>query len=410
MIISSMHYAYSLNSTSLKQQNEISSNNSINNISKNCINYDNNSTTITVSCKTYAVNLTDIYDQIHSPKVLEKQPNGIWLLNANLTIKKGSVVEIGPKDTKWLKILTDGKTLAYGIHVYGGLRIDSVKLTSWNPNTNYYAFSSGSRESPDTKIVHIGAPRPYIIVERGATGTTNITNSEIAYLGYEAGWGAGKWGLNYRAGNGSIIKNSQIHDFYFAFYSNGVSRMIIEDNILYDNNQYGIDAHTTSNNMLIRNNIVFNTNGPAIICSLDCYNILMESNKVFNNTGPGIMFSRNMYNSTARNNSIWDQDRAIVVSESHHNDIYNNNIRNVNRAIVLINNSSENKIYHNTMANGTTALQIRTGAHDNAFYSNIIFNTAVNNNNKNKNSTIIIDKQTADPKANKIYNNTISNS
>lgn len=38
----------------------------------------------------------------------------------------------------------------------------------------------------------------------------------------------------------------------------------------------------------------------------------------FKQTAPGIMFSRNnMHNSIARNNYIQDQDRAIVVSDSH---------------------------------------------------------------------------------------------
>ena len=405
MISYPFYDAYALDTTSLKKRNYQT--NIIDNGSnvKKCVMYDDKSTTITVSCKPYPVSLTDIYDQIHNPKVLEKQPNGVWLLNTNLTIQKGSVVVIDPKDTKWLKILTDGKTLAYGVHVYGGLRMDSVKVTSWNLNTNYYAFSNGSRESPDTKIVHIGAPRPYIIIERGATGTTNITNSEVAYLGSELGWGSGKWGLNYRAGNGSIIKNNQIHHFYFGFYSNGVSRITIENNVWHDNNQYGIDPHTGSNNLVIRNNTVFNTNGPAIICSLDCYNILIENNKVYNNTGPGIMFSRNMYNSIARNNYIQNQDRAIVLSESHDNEVHSNNIKNVNRAINLIGNSSANRIYNNMVANSTSALSIRTGAHDNTFYSNMIVNNAVNDSIKKP--TILIDNKTADPKANKIFNNTI---
>ena len=55
-------------------------------------------------------------------------------------------------------------TLAYGIHVYGSMKIDSVKVTSWNPQTNDYVESYGSRETSG-KIVHVGAPRPYIRVE-----------------------------------------------------------------------------------------------------------------------------------------------------------------------------------------------------------------------------------------------------
>jgi hypothetical protein len=40
------------------------------------------------------------------------------------------------------------------------------------------------RDLHDNKVVN-GDPRPYIRVVDEATGTTNITNSEIAYLGYE---------------------------------------------------------------------------------------------------------------------------------------------------------------------------------------------------------------------------------
>ena len=70
------------------------------------------------------------------------------------------------------------------IRVFGGLKIDSEKVTSWNPATNDYVQSYGSRETSG-KITHVRAPRPYIrIEESGVTGTTNITNSEIAYLGY----------------------------------------------------------------------------------------------------------------------------------------------------------------------------------------------------------------------------------
>ena len=61
--------------------------------------------------------------------------------------KKGSTLTIDSKDTTWLKIIADEKTLAYVIHIKGSLKIDSVKVTSWNPQTNNYAMSYGSRES-----------------------------------------------------------------------------------------------------------------------------------------------------------------------------------------------------------------------------------------------------------------------
>ena len=38
--------------------------------------------------------------------------------------------------------------------------------------------------------------------------TTDITNSEIAYLGYEGGVGSGMSGLHYNGGDGSILKGN----------------------------------------------------------------------------------------------------------------------------------------------------------------------------------------------------------
>ena len=68
-------------------------------------------------------------------------------------------------------------------------------------------------------ITHVGTPRPYIKVEWGATGTADITNSEISYLGYEGGLGAGFTGLSYPGGDGSIIRGNNIHYMWFGFYS-----------------------------------------------------------------------------------------------------------------------------------------------------------------------------------------------
>ena len=360
-----------------------------------CINYNPSERLITISCK--SASLTDVYNQLNNHDVLDKQPpqqgEGVWILNANISIDKGATLNIDSKDTKWLKILADGTT-AYGIHVYGSLKIDSVKVTSWNPATNYYTESYGSRETSG-KITHNGSPRPYIRIESHATGTTNITNSEIAYLGYEGGWGSGTSGLHYHhGGDGSIIINNNIHHLYFGFYSNNVGGMVIENNLIHDMGHYGIDPHTGTHDMIIRNNTVYGNNGTAIICSLDCYNILIEKNVVYNNTGSGIAFSRNMTHSIARNNHLHDQNKAILVSQSHHNEIYNNTVLNSNPGITLLNASSANIIHHNSIINSTNATSIKTGAHGNMLYSNtIILNNTISraivfdNDSKSKDNT-----------------------
>jgi mannuronan 5-epimerase len=339
-----------------------------------CISYDSTARLITVSCQ--SAHLADVYNQVNNHEVLDKQPQGVWILNANVTINKGSTLNIDPTDTKWLKIIADGTT-AFGIHVYGSLMIDSVKLTSWDPHTNYYAISHGSRETSG-KITHNGSPRPYIRVESGATGTTNITNSQIAYLGYEGGWGSGTSGIHYNAGDGSIIKNNDISHLYFGFYSKNIRNIAIENNKVHDSGHYGIDPHTATHDMIIRNNTVYGNNGTAIICSLDCYNILVEHNVVYNNTDSGIAFTRNVTHSVVRSNYVHGQGAAIQVSRSTNDEIYNNTISNVRSGIGIINDSFDNEIHHNNIINASNPLRTDVDASKNKVYSNNIVGSNIN--------------------------------
>ena len=84
---------------------------------------------------------------------------------------------------KWLKIYSTEES-AYHFDVDGSMKIDSVKITSWNPEN----------ESIDEYVKSDPHPRPSIRVDKKATSTTNITNSELGYLG----GGAGKsHGLSY---------------------------------------------------------------------------------------------------------------------------------------------------------------------------------------------------------------------
>src|SRR5215467_13729125 len=333
----------------------------------NCINYNPPTRTITVSCS--SARLTDIDNQIHDTNILAKQyPAGTWLLNANIVIAKEATFYIDSTDTKWLKIVSDQAIapFPYNIAVHGSLKIDSVKITSWDPTTNNYAITDGSREavSPGTKgatpngyIIHYGAPRGFIKIEHDATGTTDITNSEIAYLGYESGVSdIGSGGLNYYGANGSVIRGNNIHDLYFGFYSNGVGRMTIENNQVYHNANYGLDPHTGTHDMIIRNNIVHDNGAQGIICSLNCYNVLIENNQIYNNGGAGIMFSRNMSNSVARNNIIFNEDKGILVSQSHYNKIYNNTISESQYGINVMFGSSGNTFYSNMVKNSSHGL------------------------------------------------------
>ena len=272
---------------------------------------------------------------------------------------------INSSDTKWLKILAGDKNgdgdrdIVNSITVFGNLIIDSVKITSWDPgNNDFIKFKVDilpSREFEHTGIDAV--PRPYIKIEDETIGTTNITNSEIAYLGYECGGGCS--GISYYGNNGtSIVRGNEIHHNRFGFYSVGVGGIVLEDNHVHHNFMYGFDPHTATHDMLIRNNIVHDHGAMGIICSLDCYNITIEGNEVYNSAGSGIMFSRNMSDSVARNNDVHDEEKCIFLSQSPNNEVYDNDISNcASQGIYIYHNSIENKVYNNTLTNTTEGIE-----------------------------------------------------
>jgi mannuronan 5-epimerase len=339
--------------------------------SNSCITYDSTENAIRISCK--HTSLTNIDNQLQNPDLLHKETtNGVWLLNAGIVIEQGATLYINSTDTSWLKINADGET-AYPILISGSLKIDSVKVTSWNPNTNGYATTEDShREGVD---VEVGTPRPYIRIQE-ATGTTDITNSELAYLGYEGGLGAGRSGLRYDGGDGSIIRGNNIHNMWFAFYSDGVGGMVVENNHIHHNGHYGLDPHTGTHDTIIRNNTVHDNGAIGIICSVDCHNVTIENNKVYNNTNMGIMLSRNMYDSVVRHNIVSDQEQGIVISESHNNEIYNNTVSDSGNGIDIDEDSFENAVYNNAFINildPSEALRLRDGASEqNTLHSNTL--------------------------------------
>jgi mannuronan 5-epimerase len=353
---------------------------------KDCITYDGHQKAIRVSCKS-PTHLTEIHNKLGRDDILAKeeplqrQSAAVWLLNASIIVDNESALIIDSKDTTWLKIVADGKT-ENSIEVSGSLRIDSVKITSWDPAKNYYAVDYGTRELYLNKS-GTGVPRPYILVRTAATGTTDITNSELAYLGYKCIGGKCS-GIRYFGGDGSVIRGNNIHHNGFGFYSNGVANIVYEDNEVHHNTMYGIDPHTGAHDMIIRNNTVHDNGSIGIVCAQDCHNITIENNVVHNNTKAGILFSSNMYNSTATSNTISNETTGISIFNSHNNKIYNNTISNVKNGIKLTGNMSSHNIIDNNLIKKATDLGIlvRPSAFGNTFYSNMIINATGDGGNR----------------------------
>jgi len=382
--------------------------------SPECITYDSRNNAIVISCGN--ANLTDVYNALHStkPGIISKGPDPKeWFLNASIKVENNTSFYINSTDTLWLKINSTFTGIVdkepNNILSRGNMIIDSVKITSWDTNKNDYARANGT------------IPRSYILVNYG-NGTTNITNSELAYLGYNH---PRSFGLTYYTGAGSIIKNNKIHDLWAGFYSDGFAHgaynITIEGNEFYNNTSQGVSPHSSSHQLTISNNTVYDNGREGIICSIDCYNIIIESNIVFNNTLHGIELPENTSDSIIRNNKVYDNrnDQIRLYKLANNNSVYNNNIRGGVTGVSIIDRSSNNTINNNTISNsGLAGIFLLENASQNTISSNTINNSNIGvfnpdqnaTNNIIKNNYLLNSKKEAivlyDNNTNKVENNT----
>jgi hypothetical protein len=110
----------------------------------------------------------------------------VWRLNAGISVSQNATLYINSTDTSWLKIIADGET-AHPIIVSGSLKIDSIKVTSWDPNTESYAMSQDSDRN--------GQDDPYedqytvpVTMTIMATGMRMIPAIMLALAIYLFGW------------------------------------------------------------------------------------------------------------------------------------------------------------------------------------------------------------------------------
>ena len=346
-----------------------------------CISYNSIENLISIACQ--HAEFIDIVNSLQNPSILQRETSNFneknWILNAGINVEKNAILNIDSNDVTWLKIVPS-KNTPNAIKVDGSLKVDSVKITSWNPETDdYVKFPKDAKyeDAVSAEEIYTSVLRPYIKINTDATGPTIIQNSELAYLGdcslkIDNGCYGASGGVAFHGGKYSILKNNDIHHIFKGFYSNGMEYMLIEGNRVYENEMYGIDPHTGTHDMIIKDNIVYNNGHIGIICSLDCYNIIIEGNEVYNHPSTGIMFSRNMYDSIARNNYVHDEKKCIFVSNSHNNEIYNNTLSNCDTGILVHNFATENKVYNNNIIKPEKGINVKTGASSNQFYSNNI--------------------------------------
>ena len=186
-----------------------------------CIAYEPKIETIALLCG--VADLFDISDNLGPNHALLEEPDGTWILSANLVIGNSATLNINSNYTNWLKINSTNGPNPFHISVLGNMNIENLKLSSWDSATQNYTTSDGS------------SPRPYIAVLPGATGKAVIRNSDISFLGYNF---PSRQGMSFYGGQ-AILENNTIHDQYCGiFYS---TKDFVNKNNNFYNNNYDIN-------------------------------------------------------------------------------------------------------------------------------------------------------------------------
>lgn len=351
-----------------------------------CIKYNESKNLISITCKNITFADISSNSQLQDSGIIiqqkQKQQSSpsitrnnneekIWLLNAGIKIEKETSLDIKSKDVTWLKIISS-KNIPNAITVDGSLKVDSIKITSWNLETNDYI--KFPKDAKYNEALYAKVSRPYIKINTDATAPTIIQNSELAYLGYSC---SGCGGVTFNGGENSILKNNDIHHIYKGFYSKDMGHMLIEGNHVYENEKYGIDPHSGTHDIVIKNNTVYNNYAAGIICSADCYNVVIEENKVYNNGHGnferGVAVSKNVYDSIIRKNIVYDEDICISIGrDSHHNKIYDNILSNCLNGVNVTMNSFNNEIYNNKIEKVDYGLVVDDKSNNNVFHFNIV--------------------------------------
>lgn len=299
---------------------------------------------ITVVGNMAVVDIPSIQRIINDPAVLEHEGNGVYVLKASLELKRHTVLLIEGPQVTWLKMKSDEKG---AVRIFGdsaNIGISETKITSWDPKLN-----DVDRNADDGRA-HI----------RVNNGRMDIVKTEVAFLGQPKlrNSGGGVYGLSWRIENSArferelttgTFEENNIHENYMGFYSFGATAMVIRNNQVYSNMEYGLDPHDDSNNFIVEFNDVHDNGNHGIIFSRRCVNNIIRNNKSYNNALHGIMLDRESNYNSIYDNVVTGNTDGIALWRSDLNAIYNNEVLENKRGMRLNRRAADNVIYDNTI-------------------------------------------------------------
>ena len=208
------------------------------------ITFDESSKTVYVEGRGSVVTILEIHNALNNELILEKLNNKEWLLKTNLLIKKGVTLVIDDSDVSWLKLQSDKDEFIWLQSNGGNILIKNTKITSWDQEN----------QAPDTNYED---GRSFILARQN--GRMDIMNSELSFLGYKDSLKPGvAWHTTGDSPNNYLITgqvlDSKFYNNYSGIYLSGTVEMMIANNEIAYNTQYGIDIRNGANNLLIKNN------------------------------------------------------------------------------------------------------------------------------------------------------------
>lgn len=168
-----------------------------------------------------------------------------------------------------------------------------------------------------------------------------------------------------------IIRDSVAHhNSWDGFVGDYVSNSVYENNIAYANDRNGINIVTHSHDVIVQNNVSYDNAQ---------YGIVVQRG-TGSETIPGYENMLN-YNVVVENNTVYGNDRGIVLKQVEEVQIVDNNIYGNDRDGIYVEGAFNSIIDGNTVDAATNALVIRNYSGDlpgpEASYNNIVINNVL---------------------------------
>lgn len=271
-----------------------------------------------------------------------------WEIEATVVLKAGVSLHVSNEEVTRLKLIsTPGKFVAL-IAEDGQIIIEGVHITSWD----------NTRQQIDDVL---SDGRSYLAAKGQAR--LDIFDSELAYLGYDAGPPAvATQGVSYfvpdsergKSLAAGEVKGSRFHHNHHGIYLSGTSAVSIETSVFSNNEDYGVDIFGGSRGIRVVDNRVYKSGQHGIVLAQDADENYVADNLVLANDQHGIVAHEGSDSNVIENNRVEDNHDGIVIQRSDNNVLRQNVIVRHTRGI-RVTHAAQNLLLKNTIADSRRA-------------------------------------------------------